>query len=140
MGADIYDWDRVHGKGSYAAMADAQDKRGKCSRCGHPETADDPLPPNGVCFDCQDKEAPLLGGAEYVKLSNVNSSRCLRPFKGAAVITLDGLPSRFDDLPEDIREQLAAFAEQGFEDAAAAISLIREASRMQPPSTRLPDE
>lgn len=26
MGADIYDWDRVHGKGSYAAMADAQDK------------------------------------------------------------------------------------------------------------------
>jgi len=57
-----------------------------------------------------------------------------------AVITLDGLPSRFDDLPEDIREQLAAFAEQGFEDAAAAISLIREASRMQPPSTRLPDE
>ena len=30
MGADIYDWDRVHGKGSYAAMADAQDKgRGK---------------------------------------------------------------------------------------------------------------
>ena len=27
MGADIYDWDRVHGAGSYAAMADAQDKR-----------------------------------------------------------------------------------------------------------------
>jgi len=26
MGADIDDWDRVHGKGSYAAMADAQDK------------------------------------------------------------------------------------------------------------------
>ena len=26
MGADIYDWDRVHGKGSYATMADAQDK------------------------------------------------------------------------------------------------------------------
>ena len=26
MGADIYDWDRVHGKGSYAAMANAQDK------------------------------------------------------------------------------------------------------------------
>jgi hypothetical protein len=24
MGADIYDWDRVHGKGSYAAMADGQ--------------------------------------------------------------------------------------------------------------------
>ena len=28
MGADIYDWDRVHGKGSYAAMADAQDQPG----------------------------------------------------------------------------------------------------------------
>ena len=26
MGADIYDWERVHGKGSYAAMADAQDQ------------------------------------------------------------------------------------------------------------------
>ena len=25
MGADIYDWERVHGKGSYAIMADAQD-------------------------------------------------------------------------------------------------------------------
>ena len=75
MGADIYDWDRVHGKGSYAAMADTQDKCGKCSQCGHPGTADDPLPPSGVCFDCQDKEAPLLGGAEYVKLSNVKGDR-----------------------------------------------------------------
>ena len=56
------------------------------------------------------------------------------------MITLDGLPAWFDNLPEDIREMLAAFAEQGFEDAAAAISLCREASRMQPPSTRLPDE
>ena len=25
MGADIYDWDRVHGRGSYAKMANAQD-------------------------------------------------------------------------------------------------------------------
>ena len=56
------------------------------------------------------------------------------------MITLDGLPAWFDDLPEDIRDMLAAFAEQGFEDAAAAISLTREASRMQPPSTRLPGE
>lgn len=49
-----------------AAMAGAQ---GKCIRCG---VHDDHLPPSRVCFDCQDKEAPLLGGAEYVKLSNVN--------------------------------------------------------------------
>ena len=30
-----------------------------CSRCGYPETPDDPLPPSGVCFDCQDKDGIL---------------------------------------------------------------------------------
>jgi hypothetical protein len=43
-----------------------------------------------------------------------------------------GLPARFDGLPEDIRELLALYGEQGFEDAAAAIGLIREKARSMP--------
>lgn len=30
-----------------------------CSLCGHPGTVDEPLPPSGVCFDCQDKDGVL---------------------------------------------------------------------------------
>lgn len=36
------------------------------------------------------------------------------------------LPAWFDGLPEDIRELLVLFGDQGFEDAAAVIGLISE--------------
>ena len=31
----------------------------RCSRCEHLETTDEPLPPSGVCFDCQDQDGIL---------------------------------------------------------------------------------
>jgi hypothetical protein len=45
---------------------------------------------------------------------------------GQIVMKVEDLPPQFGGLPDDIRWILATFAEQGFEDAAALINLIRE--------------
>ena len=46
---------------------------------------------------------------------------------------LEDLPPQFDDLLPDTRKILAAFGDQGFEDAAALVDLVAAPGSPSPP-------